>query len=126
VWPESLAHKNTRSITDADRNAILLATKPLRLTYANYLFGWLDAIVQSPDCVQPTYCHSTKSDFSSKLWRPPGLSMTLSWPSSVAKGLCKPCIALGKKHHAEGATRLWKELPSFFNLPPWEELVPPS
>jgi hypothetical protein len=35
VRPESLAHKNTRSITDADRNAILLVAKLLHLAHAN-------------------------------------------------------------------------------------------
>ncbi|KAJ7336919.1 hypothetical protein DFH08DRAFT_813224 [Mycena albidolilacea] len=126
VTPEPLMHKNTGSIADVDRDAIPGAMKPLRVAPANYLFGWLDeTVVPALDCKGPS-CHDAKLQYSLQLWRPPGSNILLSWPSSAAKGLCKSCIALGKKHHGEGAKRLWKELPLFFNLPPWEELVPPS
>jgi hypothetical protein len=123
IKPEWLANKNTSSIPEADRDVILLATRHLRFAYANYLFGWLDeTVVASPDCMKAASCPNAKLQYSLKLWKPPGSSLPLYWPSSAAKGLCNSCVAVGKKNHSEGVRRLWKELPSFFNLPPWEEL----
>ncbi|KAJ7775514.1 hypothetical protein B0H16DRAFT_1757026 [Mycena metata] len=118
---ESLANKHTSAISDADRDVILLAAKPLSIAYASYLFGWLD---ETPaNCSQPAVCSNTKLKYSLKQWKPPGSAMTLYWRSSAESGLCRTCVAAGQKHHSEGAKRLWAELPVFFNLPPWGEML---
>ncbi|KAJ7033808.1 hypothetical protein C8F04DRAFT_957159 [Mycena alexandri] len=118
---ESLANKHTSAIFEADRDVILLAAKPLSIAYASYLFGWLD---ETPaNCSQPAVCTNTKLKYSLKQWKPPGSAMTLYWRSSAENGLCRTCVAAGQKHHSEGAKRLWTELPAFFNLPPWAEML---
>ncbi|KAJ7773955.1 hypothetical protein B0H16DRAFT_1362876 [Mycena metata] len=125
MYPEPLAD-SASLLPEADRRTIQLAVKPLRLAYADYLFGWLDeAIVPSPDCVQPKACCDSKIQRSLIIWRPPGLSLNLGWNPSTATGLCKHCIALGQKHQSEGRKKLWNKLPSFFNLPSWDELLAP-
>ncbi|KAJ7758318.1 hypothetical protein B0H16DRAFT_1535796 [Mycena metata] len=109
---EFLTHNHTRGISDTDRNIIMSAIKPLRVAHANYLFGWLD--------------HETvprKVQYSLALWKPPGLSPVFHWRAVAGQGLCKPCTAVGRKYHDEGAKRLWDELPSFFGLSPWGELL---
>jgi hypothetical protein len=118
---DSLVEPNTPSISKADRNAILSAAKPLCMAYANYVLGWLDE--ELPDCSKPVTCRHAKAEYSLKVWKPPGPSLVLYWLSSSSKGLCRSCIAAGKKHFSEGVTRLWNELPSFFKLPSWEELL---
>ncbi|KAJ7679606.1 hypothetical protein B0H17DRAFT_1139136 [Mycena rosella] len=108
------------SIPDSDRDTILLATSYLRLAYAKYIFGWLDEACA--DCAKPGSCSNTKLQYSLKLWKPPGSTLPLYWPSSAAQGRCNACVAVGKKHHSEGVRQFLKELPSFFKLPSWDEL----
>ncbi|KAJ7629187.1 hypothetical protein DFH06DRAFT_1441715 [Mycena polygramma] len=121
---ESLGNRDIDCILRADRDALFSAVVPLRVAYANYLFGWLDeTVVSSPKCALPESCGTTKVQYSLRLWKPPGLPMRFIWDSDAELGLCRYCVAVGKKHHSEGAKRLWKELPSFFGLPPWEELL---
>jgi hypothetical protein len=117
-------HKNIRSLTDADRKAIISAITPLRVAFADYLFGWLDeTVIRSANCTQPITCRHAKLLYSLKLWKPPGGKLTFSWRPGAAEGLCRRCVDVGRQHHSEGAKRLWKELPSFFGLSPWEELL---
>jgi hypothetical protein len=114
-------HKNIRSLTDADRNTIISATPPLRVAFADYLYGWLDeTLIRSADC---TTCRHVKLLYSLKLWKPPGGKLTFNWRLGAAESLCRRCVDVGRQHHSEGAKRLWKELPSFFGLSPWEELL---
>ncbi|KAJ7151984.1 hypothetical protein C8R46DRAFT_1357602 [Mycena filopes] len=122
--PERLAEDDAGLLLASDKRTFLLAAQPLRVAYADYLFGWLDeSVVSSPDCSMPQTCRTAKTRYSLKLWRPPGLRLRISWQPSAEKGLCSSCITVAKKHHRDGQKRLWKELPSFFGLPPWEELL---
>jgi hypothetical protein len=125
-WEKLLEDNNRHSIPEADRETILLAIKPLRVAFADYLFGWHDeSVIASPGCTQPVACNSRKLQKSLKLWKPPGASLFLysPWNPSATRGLCMSCIAVGEKHYSEGVKLLWKEMPSFFGLPPWEELL---
>ena len=36
--------------------------------------------------------------------------------------ICAPCVARLEASFAIGSKRIWDELPSYFDLPPWEEL----
>jgi len=117
--------RNTNSLSEADRTAIIQAVEPVRVAHANYLFGWLDeGTVVSPDCTHPAACNKKKSKHSLKRWKPPGLTLYFSWQSDAAKGLCDSCVAVGRKHHSEGAKRLWEELPSFSVCPPGKIYYP--
>ncbi|KAH8828657.1 hypothetical protein DL96DRAFT_1814015 [Flagelloscypha sp. PMI_526] len=42
------------------------------------------------------------------------------WPPE--NGLCSICIEMLEKKHEEERAQFWEALPSFFGLPPWEEL----
>ncbi|KAJ7151978.1 hypothetical protein C8R46DRAFT_913377, partial [Mycena filopes] len=122
--PDRLADDAANLLLPPDKKAILLATERLRVAYADCLFGWLDeSVISSPDCSTPKTCRTTKTRYSLKVWRPPGLPLRFSWRTEAEKGLCSSCITVAKKRHRDGRQRLWKELPSFFDLPPWEELL---
>ncbi|KAK7027754.1 hypothetical protein R3P38DRAFT_2939912 [Favolaschia claudopus] len=124
MYPQYLATPSTRSLTDDDRDIILRTTTPLQVAYSTYLFDWLDeAVVPSPSCTQGPSCTQAKTQLSLKLWKPNNSMWRLRWLPWCVEGLCRSCAALGKKHHHEGVERLWKELPSFFNLPEWEEIL---
>ncbi|KAJ7605360.1 hypothetical protein DFH06DRAFT_1252913 [Mycena polygramma] len=122
---ESLGYRDISRISQADRGILFSAVAPLRVAYADYLFGWLDETLvnTSPNCALPESCGLTKVQHSLRLWKPPGIPMSFAWNSGAELGLCRYCVAVGKKHHSDGVKRLWKELPSFFGLPPWEELL---
>ncbi|KAJ7458972.1 hypothetical protein FB451DRAFT_1097548 [Mycena latifolia] len=118
---ELLAAPNTSSLSEADRTLLISSAKPLRVAHANYLFGWLDDV--NSDCIQRVMCDKKKTMNALTLWKPPGLSPFFSWAPSLAKGLCNSCAAAGRDYHSTGSQRLWDELPSFFGLPPWAELL---
>ncbi|KAJ7773953.1 hypothetical protein B0H16DRAFT_115164 [Mycena metata] len=121
-WSISLHFKllggdEANSLSEADKKTIISAVNPLRLAYADYLFGWLDeAIVPSPDCSKPNTCGATKARYSLSIWRPPGLSLRFGWNPDAATGLCKQCIALGKKHHTEGGGKTLERAPFLLQL----------
>jgi hypothetical protein len=75
------------------------------------------------DCTQPIACGKAKLLNLLKLWKPPGTRLGFSRRSAAVEGLCSSCVGVGEQHHSEGTKRLWKELPSFFGLSPWEELL---
>ncbi|KAF7368663.1 hypothetical protein MVEN_00190600 [Mycena venus] len=120
----SIGTKNIGAISEGDRVTIFSAVNPLRVAYADYLFDWLDETkVEAAGCSLPQTCGPTKVSHSLNFWKPPGSALVLSWRPAAAQGLCRSCAGLGKKRYGEGAKRLWKELPSFFGLPAWEELL---
>ncbi|KAJ7681828.1 hypothetical protein DFH06DRAFT_282732 [Mycena polygramma] len=121
--PELLAHKNTRLISEDDRDAMLLAMAPVRCAFSKHLYDWLDETsVASPECTEPTSCRMSKMRYSLWLWKAPGNQLGFHWPARASKDHCKSCVAIGKKHQSEGVKQFWEELPSFFGLPSWEEL----
>ncbi|KAJ7435219.1 hypothetical protein B0H11DRAFT_1859193 [Mycena galericulata] len=121
-----LANDHANSISVADRHTILSAMNALRFAHAEYLFSWLDeSLVASPNCRQTATrsCSEKKLRYSVELWKPPGMSLRFNWRPGAEDGLCDACVTLGREHHGEGAKRLWEELPSFFDLPSWKELL---
>ncbi|KAJ7431371.1 hypothetical protein B0H11DRAFT_1762273, partial [Mycena galericulata] len=122
-----LASDQANLISVLDRNAILSAAEPLRVAHAKYLFGWLDTeSVDSPQCTSTRVCSDKKLRYSLELWKPPGASLVFYRSANPGPVLCSSCTTLGRKHHSSGSKRLWKELPSFFGLPPWAELLSAS
>ena len=49
------------------------------------------------------------------------LAKTL-WGYRKYPDICAPCVARLEASFAIGSKRIWDELPSYFDLPPWEEL----
>ncbi|KAF7297799.1 BTB domain-containing protein [Mycena kentingensis (nom. inval.)] len=43
--------------------------------------------------------------------------------SKTQKGLCDPCLTQGREIHQSARAEWWIKLPSYFDLPPWEELL---
>ena len=42
---------------------------------------------------------------------------------STLKKLCEYCSRIAKSSHRVGRLEFWDQLPSLFDLPPWEELL---
>lgn len=45
------------------------------------------------------------------------------WNAKWEQGLCSTCIPTSMTSHGIGRRKMWNSLPSFFSLPPWEELL---
>ncbi|KAJ6603345.1 hypothetical protein DFH09DRAFT_1458786 [Mycena vulgaris] len=113
------------SLSAADKRTIISSATPLRVAHASYLFGWLDENYMNPECKYRAACIGTKARYALKMWKPPTTHPMFSWNAASVKGMCASCADAGRKYHTEGSKRLWEELPSFFGLPPWEELLAP-
>lgn len=88
----------------------------------DYTLAWLDN-AGAPSCISPRQCQSSRCEIKINIWSPIPLIVGLDdWDDSWELGLCVACIALAKACHEEGRREIWDRLPSFFGLPPWEEL----
>ncbi|KAJ7070050.1 hypothetical protein C8F01DRAFT_1049200 [Mycena amicta] len=74
-------------------------------------------------CVQRGTCESSLKGTLLKLAREPTTVTALdSWENRWARGLCDQCILAAKVAHQEHLVASWEKLPSFFDLPSWDEL----
>ncbi|KDQ59528.1 hypothetical protein JAAARDRAFT_624217 [Jaapia argillacea MUCL 33604] len=97
--------------------------------YANSSFGWLhdDEI---PEGGYLKCRHGSRRCRTAKLLKFAQLitSQLASlhclgvWDESWEDGLCLQCIEVGKGIYMASRQTLWDQLPSIFDLPPWEEL----
>jgi hypothetical protein len=110
-------------LSDADRNTIISAAKPLRVAHGQYLFGWLDKAAMTAECSQPAQKFKQKTADSIKLWNPSGPPPPFGWTEGAVIGLCGACATIARSKHTAGSRRLWDELPSFFGFWPWHELL---
>ncbi|KAF7297709.1 BTB domain-containing protein [Mycena kentingensis (nom. inval.)] len=46
-----------------------------------------------------------------------------SWDESIALGFCQNCTAEYKSCFTDARKEVWEKMPSYFGLPPWEELL---
>jgi hypothetical protein len=44
------------------------------------------------------------------------------YPEGYPKSMCNPCRLYVNELVAEGRKKMWEDLPSLFDLPPWSEL----
>jgi hypothetical protein len=56
-------------------------------------------------------------------WDP--LSITVDWQKFTKKGykLCGNCLFVAKDKYESQRKKLWEELPSYFGLPSWANLI---
>ncbi|KZP11117.1 hypothetical protein FIBSPDRAFT_191863 [Athelia psychrophila] len=101
----------------------------MRDALANTTYKWLheyDTIAgdscAAPDACQ-TICQKAALDILIDGSAPAGLDLW-EWPDSKFSGdLCKHCTSVALKKHAAGRERFWEQLPGFFDLPSWDELL---
>ncbi|KDQ59530.1 hypothetical protein JAAARDRAFT_33106 [Jaapia argillacea MUCL 33604] len=95
--------------------------------YLKSTFGWL---LKDDPHPEDSYCRngSTRCRMSKlKLFFSRATNLELiccvgSWRDSWGVGLCSECLESGEKSFADSRVECWSKLPSFFDLPPWEEL----
>ncbi|KAJ6589884.1 hypothetical protein DFH09DRAFT_1027021 [Mycena vulgaris] len=90
---------------------------------SGYTFGWLQeeaTASETNECTNVTRCNK---------WRNKNLTMLLLSSRLLALGtpdklgsLCDACKKQAGESTLSGRRKIWEELPTFFDLPPWSEL----
>jgi hypothetical protein len=95
---------------------------------AKHQFRWLwpdSGLIPSAECKKKAYCQTAREALLVHLWRPaPQIIRALGFfnESVVGTGLCRTCLSLAQTEYQEGQAAFWKELPTYFDLPAWEDL----
>ncbi|KAH6911776.1 hypothetical protein BKA70DRAFT_1146185 [Coprinopsis sp. MPI-PUGE-AT-0042] len=97
---------------------------------AKHQFRWLwpeEAVVPARGCSEYYSCPKSLKALQRKLWRPvPKVKRALEpfKRTFFAEGMCNVCASAVETEFKEGQRAFWEELPTYFDLPPWEELNP--
>ncbi|KAJ7108458.1 hypothetical protein C8R43DRAFT_187747 [Mycena crocata] len=106
----------TASLTAVDQRECLLGREKLLKAQvqkdSGYTFGWMRSSAFD-DCTNPALC----GPFRAACVR---ICMDNLRVNALIKvsSLCDPC----KRHMEDGREKIWENLPTFFGLPPWNEL----
>ncbi|KDQ56532.1 hypothetical protein JAAARDRAFT_294594 [Jaapia argillacea MUCL 33604] len=72
-------------------------------------------------------CTQARKDLFIRLWDPlPEIWALEDWDEDWSDDLCPACIVDGKERFEAARRTIWDKLPSFFDLPPWNELIAAS
>jgi hypothetical protein len=115
------------ALLSMEDSAILLrGRQTLMDRQAESTFIWLDDEAAGdifPDCAQPPKCAAAREKIFYSLWHPLPLCIALAdWDVRWEARLCKECIRQSKIKHHDGRQQIWKELPSIFGFPEWQQL----
>ncbi|KAJ7741480.1 hypothetical protein B0H14DRAFT_2989301 [Mycena olivaceomarginata] len=83
--------------------------------------GWLIAWKPVPDCKDVSRCQQWQQSILNTILTSTKVHSFIL-VSYVQRGFCAPCAQLGGTALTAGRAKMWEDLPSFFNLPPWSEL----
>jgi hypothetical protein len=88
--------------------------------------GWAEEKLLFPgqECSSVSICSRNKLLASKTLFQPTdgAIDRMALWNRKSKFPLCKPCLESLAAAHEKARAELWDRLPSFFGLPPWEEL----
>ncbi|KAJ6466861.1 hypothetical protein C8R45DRAFT_1020346 [Mycena sanguinolenta] len=78
---------------------------------------WMGSATLSLNCTDENVCAVLKPRIFSKLAR-----LRVSFAPISGKWLCDSCMCQHREVMAETRKKMWEDLPSYFDLPPWDEL----
>lgn len=101
----------------------VLAKESLKYAAFEYCFAWANVNVRHAPCTQRKVCNGIRRSICREYWMPFNTIHPFDrWRQYWDTVLCSECARLGQESHRRGRRRLWKELPSHFDLPTWEQL----
>ena len=111
------------TMTANDVRTFLSARQALLDATFKHVYKFL--FVSKPMYCKANYCSSERLDWFHRNkgyvqsgWTP--LAIEINWNTL---GVCVTCLSTSKDLYKTGREKVWTELPSYFNLPPWEQLV---
>lgn len=110
-------------LSPQDRDRCLLARERLISKQFSQTFGWLNPGDYSFNCTDIQRCNDTKRTIFWHLATHPLCSALKHWGNQWENGLCQPCILTCRDEHNSGRAEIWENLPSYFSLPPWDQLL---
>jgi hypothetical protein len=110
-----------------DQKAFILGWESLVQKQVGETFSWLSGGNTSNNvftCMNKKTCSSAKQTLQLRLFLPRTECIALRpWQSDWERNMCEHCISAAKRSHQEGRQRIWNELPTFFGLPGWDNLI---
>ncbi|KAJ7712649.1 hypothetical protein B0H14DRAFT_3018137 [Mycena olivaceomarginata] len=83
--------------------------------------SWLIAWKPAPNCKDVSRCQQWQQSILNTILTSAKVHSFIL-VSYVQRAFCAPCAQLGGTALTAGRAKMWEDLPSFFNLPPWSEL----
>ncbi|KAJ6616627.1 hypothetical protein B0H10DRAFT_1799065 [Mycena sp. CBHHK59/15] len=110
-----------------DKRACIRGRQNLLLALRSEVFAFLTGSLAIPNCVSPQRCDSSKLRWLQSLEASlgngcPGIfSIKFPWVS-FRKAVCDNCYTASYTNSNTQRQFIWDKLPSYFDMPPWEEL----
>ena len=124
---QTRADGSTVNLSRASQAAIILGRRKLfdAITRAcRWLKG--DHVIPSEKCISPSGCTQSRIEILEGIYfdgvplsLDPGVS-SISYDAENV--LCDKCFSVAEAHYGVRREEIWKELPSYFMLPLWEDL----
>ncbi|KAJ7274464.1 hypothetical protein B0H12DRAFT_399869 [Mycena haematopus] len=114
-----------------DKRACIRGRQNLLLALRSEVFAFLTGSLQIPNCASPQRCDSSKLRWLQSLEASlgngcPGIfSIKFPW-ASFRKAVCDNCYTASFANSNQQRQLIWEKLPSYFDMPPWGELVKSS
>lgn len=113
-------------LSSSDQRIALTGLATFRAAEAKEMFGTL---LSSENTCRRGPCLQARLERATTFWN---TAVTIeekfkstpltNWQPEWELGLCNTCRLNAQTEYEAGRNRVWKKLPSFFELPPWEEI----
>ncbi|KAF7297741.1 BTB domain-containing protein [Mycena kentingensis (nom. inval.)] len=130
IAPSPVSHLQFQ-IPAADELTLLKGHQNMANDFGQGPMRWIDSAPAMPlipcdTCSQSQTCQSTMHYYRGYLLSAHATSLPqllIIFPAHIETRLCTACFKTAKNAHHAGRTDSWERLPSYFGLPPWEELL---
>ncbi|KZP11116.1 hypothetical protein FIBSPDRAFT_1050937 [Athelia psychrophila] len=117
---------STVQLSLSEQVTLLAGQIAMRDALAATTYQWFDQDVATASCATPGPCQTIRKNTYLEILTSTsagGLD-DWSWPETMLIGeFCQHCAAVAPTKHAAGRERFWEQLPDFFDLPSWDELL---
>lgn len=117
--------RTTALLSLEDQLACLTGYQSLVRVQATTTYSWVYPNAATYQSCRTIACTPARRSILINTFTPlPPVQGLEDWNSEwEGNGMCKYCIEVAQVAHRAGRQKLWDQLPTIFNLPPWEELV---
>ncbi|KAJ6589848.1 hypothetical protein DFH09DRAFT_908809 [Mycena vulgaris] len=114
----------TASLAPVDQRRYVLGREKIlkKQFQPGYTLGWLRTWEYYDDCIDPQHCPEIRQAEFCDALDTVKLRALAKNPGKIMSKLCALCKQRAIGIRIAGRAKLWEDLPSFFDLPPWNEL----